>query len=191
MPAPCCKPIQIKALREGKAMSEALATKPLEGAALAALSKQATVPAAAAPVAATPPPAATAAPAPAKPAEQAALSPADTLKAAMQRGEKVYLSTCAVCHQPAGTGLPPTFPALKGSAIVKGPVAGHMNQVLNGKPGTAMQAFKDQLSDQDIADVVTYERNAWDNNTGTLVKPEDVKAARQDSTSKTTQGATP
>jgi cytochrome c oxidase subunit 2 len=101
------------------------------------------------------------------------------LKSAIERGEKVYVATCAVCHQASGTGLPPTFPALKGSAIVKGPVAGHLDRVMNGKQGTAMQAFKDQLNDQDIADVVTYERNAWDNNTGTLVKPEEVKAARQ------------
>ncbi len=71
--------------------------------------------------------------------------------------------------------MPPTFPALKGSPIAKGPVAGHIDRVMNGKPGTAMQAFKGQLSDQDLADVITYERNAWGNDTGTLVKPEDIK----------------
>ena len=49
---------------------------------------------------------------------------------------------------------------------------------MNGKQGTAMVAFKDQLNDQDLADVITYERNAWGNNTGTLVTPEQVKAAR-------------
>ena len=42
-----------------------------------------------------------------------------------------------------------------------------------------MQAFKDQLNDQEIADVITYERNAWGNNDGKLVKPEDIKAARK------------
>ncbi|EKD71417.1 MAG: hypothetical protein ACD_46C00185G0001, partial [uncultured bacterium] len=108
----------------------------------------------------------------------AATTPADDLKAAMARGEKVYSSTCVACHQPTGEGMPPTFPALKGGKITTGPVADHINQVLNGKPGTAMQAFKDQLNDQDLADVVTYERNAWGNNTGTHVKPDDIKAAR-------------
>ena len=75
--------------------------------------------------------------------------------------------------------MPPTFPALKGSPIATGPVAGHIDRVMYGKPGTAMQAFKDQLNDQDLADVITYERNAWGNNKGTLVKPEEIKAARQ------------
>ena len=56
---------------------------------------------------------------------------------------------------------------------------GISNRVMNGKQGTAMVAFKDQLNDQDLADVITYERNAWGNNTGTLVTPEQIKAARQ------------
>jgi cytochrome c oxidase subunit II len=96
----------------------------------------------------------------------------------MMRGEKVYSSTCAVCHQASGAGLPPTFPALKGGKIVTGPKDGHIHQVMYGKAGTAMQAFMNQLSDQDIADVVTYERNAWGNNKGDLVTPDEVKAAR-------------
>jgi cytochrome c oxidase subunit 2 len=96
----------------------------------------------------------------------------------MERGEKIYLQTCAACHQPTGTGMPPTFPALKGSPIATGPVAGHIDRVLNGKQGTAMVPFKDQMNDQDLADVITYERNAWGNNTGTHVKSGDIKAAR-------------
>ncbi len=74
--------------------------------------------------------------------------------------------------------MPPTFPALKGSPIATGPVDGHINRVMNGKQGTAMVAFKDQLNDQDLADVITYERNSWGNNTGTLVTPDQIKAAR-------------
>lgn len=104
---------------------------------------------------------------------------AEELKTAMERGEKVYLSRCAVCHQPQGTGLPPTFPALKGSKVATGPVEGHLDLVLNGKQGTAMVPFKDQLNDQELADVITYERNAFGNNTNTLVKTDDIKAARQ------------
>ncbi len=114
----------------------------------------------------------TAAPATPGPAKQY------TKEELMQKGEQVYLSICAACHQPTGMGMPPTFPALNGSAIVNGPVSGHIDRVMNGKPGTAMQAFKEQLSDEDIASVITYERNSWDNKTGTVVQPSDIQAAR-------------
>lgn len=96
----------------------------------------------------------------------------------MKEGEKLYLSTCAACHQPTGEGVPPTFPALKGSAIVKGPLSAHMNRVLNGKPGTAMPAFRDQFNDEELAAILTYERNAWGNNTGITVTPLMVKQQR-------------
>ena len=76
----------------------------------------------------------------------------------MALGEKTYLNRCAMCHQPSGLGMPPTFPALKGSKVATGPVAEHLDRVLNGKTGTAMQAFKDQLSDEELAAVITYER---------------------------------
>jgi cytochrome c oxidase subunit 2 len=95
----------------------------------------------------------------------------------MKRGEKVY-QACAACHQPTGLGIPGVFPALKGSKIATGPVDGHLNIVMKGKPGTAMQAFAGQLSDADIAAVVTYERNAFGNNTGDVVQPSQVKAKR-------------
>lgn len=172
------QPVQIKALRDGKSMSEALTAKPVLEKTAAPAAATSAVPAESAKSAPAQPIPVSSATASATSTSASAASPADALKAAMERGEKVYTTTCAVCHQPAGTGIPPTFPALKGGKIVTGPVAGHINQVLNGKPGTAMQAFRDQLNDQDIADVVTYERNAWGNNTGTLVKPEDIKAAR-------------
>lgn len=165
------QPIQMKALRDGKSMDEVMATKPMAAGA-------AGLPAPTTPAPATTPPATTTT-TPAEAAPAAPLSAADELKAAMIRGEQVYLKTCVACHQQAGTGIPPTFPALKGSAITTGPVADHINKVMNGKQGTAMVPFKDQLSDQEIADVITYERNAWDNNTGTLVKPEQIKAVRQ------------
>jgi cytochrome c oxidase subunit 2 len=97
----------------------------------------------------------------------------------MALGEKAYNTTCAVCHKPDGVGMPPVFPALKGSKIATGPIKDHINIVLNGKPGTAMQAFGSQLSDTDIAAIVTYERNAWGNNTGDVVQPSDITAARK------------
>ena len=94
------------------------------------------------------------------------------------RGEKVYAANCAACHQPTGKGLPPAFPALDGSKIVKGPKEGHLSLVLNGKPGTAMAAFGAQLGDTDIAAVVAYERNAWTNKLGEVIQPAEVKALR-------------
>ena len=94
------------------------------------------------------------------------------------KGEQVYTANCAACHQPSGEGVPGTFPALKGSKIATGPVADHLNRVINGKPGTAMQAFGTQLKDSEIAAVITYERNSWGNNTGDAVQPSQVKAAR-------------
>jgi cytochrome c oxidase subunit 2 len=100
----------------------------------------------------------------------------DELKA---RGAKVYAANCVACHQANGKGLPPTFPALDGSKIVNGPKAAHIERVLNGKPGTAMAAFGKQLSDVQIAAVITYERNSWGNKTGEAIQPAEVKAARQ------------
>ena len=94
------------------------------------------------------------------------------------RGEEVYTTACVACHQANGMGLPPAFPPINGSAIATGPIDAHLDIVLNGRPGTAMVAFKDQLSDADIAAVMTYQRNAWDNNTGDVVQPADVRAAR-------------
>jgi len=96
----------------------------------------------------------------------------------MERGEKVYNTSCAACHQANGEGIPGAFPGLKGSAVATGPIPAHIDIIINGKSGTAMAAFGGQLNDIDIAAVVTYERNAWDNNTGDLVQPSEVKAAR-------------
>lgn len=94
------------------------------------------------------------------------------------RGEKVYTANCAACHQPNGKGLPPAFPGLDGSKIVKGPKEAHLELVIKGKPGTAMAAFGGQLGDTDIAAVVAYERNAWSNKLGEVIQPAEVKAHR-------------
>lgn len=102
-----------------------------------------------------------------------------SLADSMKRGEQVYMSMCATCHKPDGTGSPPVFPALKGSPITTGPVDKNIDRVINGRPGTAMQAFKNQYSDEELAAVITYERNAFGNNTGTVVQPSDIAAARQ------------
>lgn len=95
----------------------------------------------------------------------------------MERGEAVYAASCAACHMPNGEGVG-TFPALVNSPIAKGPIADHIDIVLNGKEGSMMQAFGAQLNDVDIAAVVTYERNAWGNDVGDVAQPAEVKAAR-------------
>lgn len=96
----------------------------------------------------------------------------------VSRGEKIYQANCAACHQANGMGLPGAFPAISGSAIATGPIDAHINMVLNGKPGTAMSGFGGQLSDADIAAVVTYQRNAWDNKVGDAAQPAAIASAR-------------
>jgi len=93
----------------------------------------------------------------------------------MARGQAVYNTACVACHQADGQGIPGVFPALDASALT---LAEHLQIVLDGKPGTAMQAFGAQLSDVDIAAVVTFERNAIGNDTGDVLQPAEVKAAR-------------
>jgi len=105
-----------------------------------------------------------------------------TLAELKARGEKVYAQHCTACHQATGAGLPPAFPALSGSKLVIGDKAGPIEVLLNGvvkdgKP-TAMVAFK-QLTDVELAAVITYARNNWDNKAGDVVSPADVKAARK------------
>ena len=92
----------------------------------------------------------------------------------MDRGEKVYNTVCAACHQADGSGSPPAFPALRGSAIATGDINAHIDTVVNGVSGTAMQAFGQQLSEVELAAVITYERNAWGNNTGDMVSPKEI-----------------
>ena len=96
----------------------------------------------------------------------------------MAKGEQIYNTSCGACHQPTGAGIPGVFPSLIKSPLITGDKKAHIDIVVSGKPGTAMQAFGPQLSDVDIAAVVTYERNAWGNDTGDLIQPSEVKAAR-------------
>lgn len=94
-------------------------------------------------------------------------------------GEKVYETNCMACHQATGAGIPNAFPALAGSKIATGDKAGHIDVVLNGRPNTAMAAFGKQLSDLDLAAVITYERNTWSNQTGDTVQAAEVAARRK------------
>lgn len=98
----------------------------------------------------------------------------------MTKGEEVFNTNCAACHQVNGEGVPGAFPALTESDIVFGPKEEHIKTVLHGVNGgaTGMVAFGSQLSDAEIAAVVTYERNAWGNEMGDIVQPAEVKALR-------------
>jgi cytochrome c oxidase subunit 2 len=96
----------------------------------------------------------------------------------LARGEKVYGANCVACHQPTGRGMPPAFPPLVGSKLVTGAKEGHIDIVLNGKSGTAMAPFGKQLSDTEIAAVISYERSTWGNKSG-IVQPAEVKARRK------------
>ncbi|HLS56602.1 MAG TPA: cytochrome c oxidase subunit II [Zeimonas sp.] len=95
------------------------------------------------------------------------------------RGEKVYAANCVACHQANGKGVSGAFPALDGSKLVLGKQEGQIDIVLKGKPGTAMASFK-QLSDVELAAVLTYTRNAWGNKAeDNIVQPAEVLAARK------------
>jgi cytochrome c oxidase subunit II len=93
------------------------------------------------------------------------------------RGEKVYAANCAACHRPDGKGAGPIKP-LDGSAIVLNDPAAQIRILLEGAANGAMPAWK-QLSDTEIAAVVTYTKNSWSNKTGKLVQPAEIVAARK------------
>jgi cytochrome c oxidase subunit II len=105
----------------------------------------------------------------------------------LAKGQDVYGKVCAACHQAEGQGLPPAFPALKGSKIVNGPLLSpdgkviadsHVDRVMHGKAGTAMQAFQATLSDVELAAVITFERNALGNSKGDMIQPAQIKSLR-------------
>ncbi|WP_299181122.1 cytochrome c oxidase subunit II [uncultured Neptuniibacter sp.] len=94
-------------------------------------------------------------------------------------GEEVYNKACLACHQANGEGIPGVFPGLKNSPIALGDQSAHIDIVLNGKQGTAMQAFRDQFSAVELAAVITYERNAWGNKTGDIVSPAQISELKE------------
>jgi cytochrome c oxidase subunit 2 len=101
-----------------------------------------------------------------------------SMTTAMAEGETLYKTHCGACHQPDGAGMPPAFPALAGSPVATGDVVEHISVGLNGRPGTAMAGFGAMLDDEQLAAIITYQRNAWGNDTGDLVSPADIAAAR-------------
>ncbi len=99
------------------------------------------------------------------------------LEELVARGEKVYSANCAACHKPDGKGAAP-IKALDGSEVVTGEPAKQIGILLNGAANGAMPAWK-QLSDTEIAAVITYTKNSWSNKTGKLVQPVEIVAARK------------
>lgn len=92
----------------------------------------------------------------------------------MERGETVYGSICASCHQVDGQGAPPTFPGLAGNEQMLNDVDWHIDRIINGVSGSSMPAFRSTLNPVEIAAVVTYSRNAWGNESGDAVQPSDI-----------------
>ena len=95
----------------------------------------------------------------------------------VERGQGVYLKNCVACHQANGQGLPPVFPSLEGSQIVMRDKARNIEILMEGVQGAAMQAFSKQLSEVDIASVITYTRDSWSNGKngdGEIVVPMDI-----------------
>jgi len=97
----------------------------------------------------------------------------------MVEGAAVYARSCAGCHGTEGQGMGSIFPALAGSPMALNDMAGHIDIVINGKPGSAMQSFSAQLTDVEIAAVITFERNAWGNDTGETVTPKMIIDAKK------------
>ena len=94
-----------------------------------------------------------------------------------ERGEGVYQKNCVACHQMNGEGLPPIFPALAGSEIVMFDKNRNVEILMEGVQGAAMQSFANQLSEVDMAAVITYTRQAWGNaknGDGAYVVPSDI-----------------
>ncbi|MCL5272905.1 MAG: cytochrome c oxidase subunit II [Gammaproteobacteria bacterium] len=106
----------------------------------------------------------------------------------MTVGKQKYDQYCSACHKADGKGLPPLYPALKGSSVAVGkPISRHIDLILNGIPDSAgMMPYKDQLNDEEIAAIATYERNAWGNNTDDEIQPADVAKVRQSTNQKPT-----
>ncbi|MCH8497722.1 MAG: cytochrome c oxidase subunit II [Marinobacter sp.] len=93
----------------------------------------------------------------------------------VERGQRVYAAQCVACHGAEGRGNPPIFPALRGNERMLGDLQWHLGVLVNGVRGTAMQAYGDQLSEVDLAAVVTFTRNALGNNQGDMVTPLEVR----------------
>ena len=109
-----------------------------------------------------------------------------SLKASMDRGQKVYNTYCLACHQADGKGVPNLYPPMVRSSYVSGDKKRLIGIVLKGMQGEIevdgevynnVMASHDFLKDEQVADVLTYVRNSFGNKLP-LVTPAEVKAVR-------------
>ena len=100
-----------------------------------------------------------------------------TLEEQVARGKDVYMRSCVACHGVNGEGG--VGKAIAGSSVATGEMNEHVNILVNGVPGSAMQAFGGQLNDVDLSAVITFTRNAFGNNMGDKVQPIDVYQFKQ------------
>jgi mono/diheme cytochrome c family protein len=105
---------------------------------------------------------------------------AQTTDKSFQEGKKLYEATCADCHRVNGQGLPAMFPGLDGDSFVTGDANQVIDTVLYGRKGKLgqMPSWKDTFNDQQLADIITYIRQAWSNKGG-AVTPDIVKKRRK------------
>ena len=95
----------------------------------------------------------------------------------VQRGEAIYAKNCVACHQSNGQGITGIFPALAGSDIALNDKPKHIEILMEGVQGAAMASYANQLSEVDLAAVITYTRRAWgnaENGDGQIVVPKDI-----------------
>ena len=100
-----------------------------------------------------------------------------TAEELVQRGEGIYQKNCVACHQPNGAGITGIFPALAGSDIVLNNKSRHLQILMEGVQGAAMASYAKQLSEVDMAAVITYTRRSWGNaekGDGEIIVPKDI-----------------
>jgi cytochrome c oxidase subunit 2 len=100
-----------------------------------------------------------------------------TLAELTQKGEKIYAANCQACHQANGKGAGPIKPLDGAAVVLDADISKQIKVLLNGQ-NNAMPSWK-QLSDSEIAAVISFTKNNWSNKTGQMVQPADVHAARQ------------
>ena len=110
-------------------------------------------------------------------------------------GEAIYMSRCMSCHQTDGAGIAGVFPPLDGTDWVTGDKGRLIRIILNGMQGEtkvkgtvysgAMPPWKTFLSDEEVADVLTYIRTSWSNEASAVTQQEvaSVRKATKDRTS--------
>jgi cytochrome c oxidase subunit II len=115
-------------------------------------------------------------PEPAAAAAEPVAAPEWNIDTVQAEGRDLHVRYCAACHQADGQGLSAAgFPPLAGIEL---DLENHINVAVHGRSGTAMAAFGPQLDNEQLAAIVTYQRNAWGNDTGDLVEPADIAATR-------------